>query len=164
MSLPKGYGNGNWSALNEAVYAVGPVAENLRITEIMYHPADPNTEFIELQNISVTETINLNLVEFTKGVDFVFGDTGLNPGQYVLVVQDQSAFEAKYGTGLNIACQYTRRLDNDGDRIELQDAIGTVIHDFKYEDNWYELTDGDGFSFFRLSSSLECWGRGGAFF
>ena len=27
-----------WSALNEAVYAVGPVAENLRISEIMYHP------------------------------------------------------------------------------------------------------------------------------
>ncbi|MBN1844101.1 MAG: CotH kinase family protein, partial [Sedimentisphaerales bacterium] len=34
-----------WSALNEAVYAVGPVAESLRITEIMYHPAgDPNAE------------------------------------------------------------------------------------------------------------------------
>ncbi len=29
-----------WSALNEATYAIGPVAENLRISEIMYHPAD----------------------------------------------------------------------------------------------------------------------------
>ncbi|MBN1806604.1 MAG: CotH kinase family protein, partial [Sedimentisphaerales bacterium] len=53
-----------WSALNEAVYAVGPIVENLRITEIMYNPDDPNTEYIELQNIG-TETINLNLVKFT---------------------------------------------------------------------------------------------------
>ncbi len=34
---------GTWSALNEAIYAVGPVAENLRITEVMYNPDDPNT-------------------------------------------------------------------------------------------------------------------------
>jgi len=59
-----------WSALNEATYAVGPVAENLRITEIMYHPQslagldDPNEEFIELTNIGA-ETINLNLVPDT---------------------------------------------------------------------------------------------------
>ncbi|MHC4543086.1 MAG: FN3 associated domain-containing protein, partial [Planctomycetota bacterium] len=37
-----------WSALNEAIFAIGPVVENLRITEIMYHPLftgninDPN--------------------------------------------------------------------------------------------------------------------------
>ncbi|MHC4752633.1 MAG: chitobiase/beta-hexosaminidase C-terminal domain-containing protein, partial [Planctomycetota bacterium] len=30
--------DGLWSALTEANFAIGPVAENLRITEIMYHP------------------------------------------------------------------------------------------------------------------------------
>ncbi|MHC4642514.1 MAG: chitobiase/beta-hexosaminidase C-terminal domain-containing protein [Planctomycetota bacterium] len=56
-----------WSALNEATYAVGPVVDNLRITEIMYHPkdtgnpSDPNKEFIELKNIGI-DTLNLNLV------------------------------------------------------------------------------------------------------
>ncbi|MHC4499003.1 MAG: CotH kinase family protein, partial [Planctomycetota bacterium] len=45
------YASDNWSALNEATFAVGPVKDNLRITEIMYHPpdandgSDPNTEF-----------------------------------------------------------------------------------------------------------------------
>jgi hypothetical protein len=61
-----------WSALNEAVFAVGPVAESLRISEIMYHPAeDPNAEFVELTNIG-TQTINLNLVQFTRGIDYTF--------------------------------------------------------------------------------------------
>ena len=75
-----------WSALNEATFALGPVAQNLRITEIMYHPQetghpnDPNAEFIEMRNIG-TETLNLNLVKFTNGIDFSFPDIDLAPGQ-----------------------------------------------------------------------------------
>ena len=70
-----------WSALNEAVYAVGPVAESLRISELMYHPKDPNTEFIELTNVG-TETINLALVRFSQGIDFTFPAMDLAPGRY----------------------------------------------------------------------------------
>jgi len=148
-----------WSALSEAVYADDSIVDSLRISEIMYHPADPNTEFIELQNIG-GEAININLVKFTKGIDFTFGDQTLTPGQHIVIVQDQPFFEAQYGTGLNIAGQYIGRLDNDGDRIEFQDAVGTVIQNFKYEDNWYELTDGPGFSLTMVnpaSTDLNDW-------
>jgi hypothetical protein len=135
----------NWSALNEAVYAIGPVAENLRITEIMYNPPDANEEFIELQNIG-TETINLNLVSFTNGVDFTFPSIELAAGQYTVVVQNRSIFEARYGKNINIAGQYSGKLDNAGERIELQDAIGRTILDFRYENGWRSITDGEGFS------------------
>ncbi len=137
--------SGNWSAEKKGVYAIGPIAESLRISELMYHPADPNTEFIEMQNIG-TETINLSLVEFTKGVEFTFGDTSLAPGQYALLVEDPTAFEAHYGTGLNVVGRYSGKLDNDGDRVKFKDALGTTVQSFEYEDNWYELTDGLGFS------------------
>jgi len=140
-----------WSALNEAVFAIGPVAENLRITEIMYHPQapadanDPNEEFIELKNIG-TETINLNLVSFTNGIDFTFPSIELAAGEYVVVVQDRNIFEARYGTNVNIAGQYSGRLNNAGERIELADAIGQTILNFSYEDDWHSITDGEGFS------------------
>jgi len=134
-----------WSALNEAVFSVGPVAENLRISEMMYHPADPNTEYIELTNIG-TETINLNLVQFTNGVDFTFPSLELAPNDYVLVVEDTAAFEAWYGADYPIAGQYTGSLRNTGERIELQDAAGQRIHAFRFQDNWYDITDGQGFS------------------
>ncbi|MGB2806995.1 MAG: lamin tail domain-containing protein, partial [Sedimentisphaerales bacterium] len=113
-----------WSALNEAVYAIGPVADYLRITEIMYHPQntgdpnDPNTEFVELKNIG-PDTVNLNLVRFTEGIDFTFPDIELDPDECVVVTRDQSAFEAKYGTSINIAGSYTGSLANDGERIKL---------------------------------------------
>jgi hypothetical protein len=71
-----------WSALNEAIFAIGPLVESLRITEIMYHPRntgninDPNEEFIELKNIG-PDTLNLNQVRFTEGIHFTFPDMEL---------------------------------------------------------------------------------------
>ncbi len=136
---------GTWSALSEAVFAVGPLVESLRISEIMYHPADPNTEYVELTNVG-SETIDLNLVSFTNGIDFTFGSFELAPGDYCLVVEDVVAFKAAYGTGFNIVGQYAGSLNNAGERIELQDAVGAVIHDFRFEDGWFDITDGQGFS------------------
>ncbi len=142
----RAYNGGEWSPLASALFDVSPVADNLRVTEIMYNPVDTDTEYIELQNISSTETINLNRVSFTNGIDFEFGDTILYPGQFVVIVQDQTAFEARYGTGLNVAGQYTGRLDNNSEKIEFASASGTVVQSFDYKDSWYTLTDGLGFS------------------
>jgi len=142
----RAYSGGTWSALSDTLFAVGPVAESLRISEIMYRPAgDPNAEFIELTNIG-SEAINLNLAALTNGVDFIFGDVELAPDDYLLVVRDLAAFEASYGQGYNIAGQYDGSLANGGERIELVDAAGQIIHSFRFQDDWYDVTDGLGFS------------------
>jgi len=139
------FDGGTWSALTEAVYAVGPIAENLRITEIMYNPQDPYGEFVELKNIG-TETINLNLVSFTNGIDFTFPNLELPAGEHIIVTQDRNAFEARYGSNINIAGQYSGKLNNAGERITLADAIGRTILDFSYKDGWHSITDGEDFS------------------
>ncbi len=151
------YGGGSWSALNEANFAVGSVLDDLRITEIMYHPKDtvpegqndPDQEFIELKNIG-TGSLNLNLVTFNEGIHFTFPNISLAAGDHILVVKNQIAFEAEYGGGKNIAGQWTGpfggKLDNGGERIRLEDAIGRTILDFSYKDGWRDITDGDGFS------------------
>lgn len=156
-----------WSALSEATFAVGPVAENLRITEIMYHPqaptdaGEPNEEFIELTNIG-DETINLNLVRFTNGIDFTFPNLELAPGQYIVVVQDREVFVARYSNRIQIAGQYSGSLNNAGERITLQDAAGQTILDFSYSDDWRPLTDGEGFSLSIIDPihpDLSSWGK-----
>jgi len=85
-------------------------------------------------------------VKFTNGVDFTFGDVELGPGQYVVVVEDIAAFEAKYGQGLPVAGQYDGNLANNGERMELVDAIGTVIQNFRYDDDWRRITDTESYS------------------
>jgi len=152
-----------WSALNEGVYAVPEVARKLRITEIMYHPADPppgsgytdgDFEFIELKHVGdpddPSETpINLNMARFSKGIDYRFdASVVLNPGRHVVVVKNPDAFITRYDTsGMNIAPgRYSGSLDNGGEKIVLEDALGAVIHSFTYDDDWYQATDGGGLS------------------
>jgi len=146
-----------WSGLAKPSFGVSPVVENLRITEIMYHPEgevrgrdgvprDPNEEFIELKNIG-TNPINLNLVRFTDGIDFTFGDIDVPPGGYVLVVEDLDEFSARYPTFTGvIAGEYSGKLANEGERITLVDATGAEIANFRYKDGWRPLTDGGGYS------------------
>ncbi len=134
-----------WSALNDVVFAVGPVAQILRISEIMYHPVDPNAEYVELTNVGA-ETVNLNLVQFTDGIDFTFPSVDLAPGEFAVVVRDVATFEAIHGNLVEVLGQYSGSLANAGERIELQDAAGEVICDFRFRDGWFDITDGQGFS------------------
>lgn len=150
---------GTWSALAEATFSVGPVAESLRISEIMYHPPDnggmpseAGTEFIEVQNRGAFP-INLHLVRFIDGIDFTFGPTDLPPGEALVVVEDVEAFRAHYGVDVHVAGQYEGKLDNGGERIQLEDAIGRTIADFEYDDDWYKETDGRGHSLVAVQPS-----------
>ncbi len=156
-----------WSALAEAVFAVGPVQESLRISEIMFHPSDsddPNCEYVELTNVG-DQTINLNLVRFTKGIDFTFSDVELAAGEFCLVVKDLDAFAARHGADLPVAGRYTGSLADAGERIELCDAVGAVIHSFKYRDDWFDLADGQGFSLTVIDlagTAVDLWDHGAA--
>ncbi len=158
-----------WLPLNKATFSVGLVTDNLRITEIMYHPqdepdGDPNAEFIELKNIG-TEDINLNFVNFTNGIYFTFGDITLAAGGYIVVIKDTSAFEAQYGSSINIAGVYDGSLSNGGETLALEDATGNTIQEFKYRDNWYPTTDGNGYSLTIINpanSDLQSWSLPGA--
>jgi len=140
-----------WSPLSETIFNIGPIAESLRITELMYNPLDagepddPNREFIELTNIGPV-TIHLNLVRFTDGIDFTFPSVELAPDEFILVVKDLDAFADQHGGDVTIAGEYTGSLSNSGERIVLEDAAGQIIHDFDYQDDWYDTTDGEGFS------------------
>jgi hypothetical protein len=141
-------------------YAGNPslAQQYLRITEIMYNPAPlpGNTndaqvfEYIELKNISTNgTTLDLTNVKLVNGVEFNFTGsaiTSLAPGQRVLVVKNAAAFAARYGGGRPVAGVYSGNLENGGERIQLLDAVNEEILDFDYENDWYPITDGAGFS------------------
>ncbi len=138
----------------------------LRITELMYHPADPPSggytnddfQFVELKNTSATQTLSLAGVRFTDGIAFDFtgsGVTSLAPGARVLVVSNLTAFQSRYGTGWNgiIAGQFAKmnpadlditHLAKSGEKITLVDSVGETILSFSYQDDWYKQTDGAG--------------------
>jgi hypothetical protein len=144
-----------WSAIRETLISFGSLNENLRISEIMYHPnGDPNEEFVEMTNIGTT-ALNLNEVSFTDGIQFTFSDTTLGAGQFLLLAANRDIFESRYGTGLPIAGTFEGALDNAGEKLQLSDILGNPIQTIDYKDTWYELTDGDGFSLTAVDPAYE---------
>jgi hypothetical protein len=158
-----------WSPLTSARFFVEPLADlaSLRISEVHYHPGSPSEaetaagfddqdqfEFIELVNVS-DRTIDLAGVKLERitlqgneqGLDFDFADgriLKLGPGERVLVVEDLAAFQFRYGDKLPVTGQWAGGLGNDSEMIIL--SAGDAKLQFTYVDNWYDPTDGDGFS------------------
>ena len=143
-----------WSALAEAVYQIGtvpPSPANLVISEISYHPPDPNgdAEFIELLNTSASEIIDLGRVRFIRGIDFTFpANTSLAAGERILVIKNNTAFEVVYGTGKPIAGNFENAttLSNAGERITLEGKAGNILIDFTYSSTfpWPPAANGLG--------------------
>lgn len=155
--------NKNGNIVTTASYAGSPtdLQQYLRITELNYHPADPSAaeiaagfgnndffEFVELKNIGPA-TIDLSGASFVDGIDFVFpASTFLASGAHILVVSDAAAFALRY-PGVSpalVAGQYTGRLSNDGETVQLHDAVGENILKFTYNDRWFPATDGDSYA------------------
>ncbi len=77
-------------------------------------------------------------MHFTNGVEFNFTGsavTNLLPGQTVLIVKNLAAFTARYGSGFTIAGQYAGALNNAGENLRLDDAVGEKVLDFSYNNS-----------------------------
>ena len=163
--------SGTWSAKVHAGFVLADAAADaagLRVAEVHYHPAGPTAseqatgftdgdrfEFIELVNTSA-QTLSLHGVHLARtvvgssldGINFTFGLTALAPGERVVVVNDLAAFEARYGTGIHVAGQYSGNLANSGETLRLLDANGSTIQQFTYDDDpaagWPDTPDAGG--------------------
>ena len=144
--------------VSQGSYPPDPTAaqQYLRITELMYHPADFNStdgdefEYIELQNIG-SVPLSLSDVCFTDGIEYRFTEQDnitLDAGEYIVIVKNRDAFASKYDiNAINVAPgQYVSNLSNAGEKIKLEDSTNSTILDFEYKDSWYAATDGIGFS------------------
>lgn len=141
-----------WSAWSAPVAFVASVPDlsvyldNLVISEFLYdpRPAIPTEnangweasdfEWIELQNVSSTLTLDLTDLRFTKGIDFdIPPGTMLAPGGFALIVANQAAFESRYSAGLPVLGVFASgKLENAGERVKLSFGAGAAVREFVY--------------------------------
>lgn len=139
----------NWSALNEAAFAVGILGVPVRVTEIMYHPPGGDAhEYIELLNLGPV-ALNLGGCSF-DGIDFAFPPSfSLAAGGRIVLASDElpSSFAARY-PGVSVAGWFGGSLNNGGERLALKDAAGNTIVSVDYDDAhpWPVAADGGGAS------------------
>ena len=156
-----------WSPPTIATFVVQ--TPKLVITEIMYHPQNPaigsiytdeDFEYIEVKNIGATP-LNLNRFRISGGIDFDFPNISLGAGSNIVIVANQAAFQSRYGAAIPIAGVFSNRLDNAGERLILEGPMREPILDFSYDDDWYPITDGSGFSLVVVNENapLQNWGQ-----
>ena len=148
----------NYGTVATVTYTGNPSSqqEYLRISEIMYHPHsggpynEEEYEYIELKNIG-SQPLLLDGVKFTEGVIYQFPSGGgvyLQPDRHIVIVKNRQAFESRYDTSnMTLASgTYEGSLSNSGECINIEDETNSTILEFSYDDDWFGITDGPGFS------------------
>ena len=142
--------NGFWSASTERSFIYKEDYNNLKITEINYHPVSKDVtdegelEFIEIKNTGKM-TLDLGGCMFTEAIEFKF-DQGfkLDPGEFAVIGSGSRGFYKKYGFVPD--GEFDGQLDNTGERIVLLNPVRDTIISMSYSDNfgWPLSADGDG--------------------
>ncbi len=115
---------------------------DIRINEIMYNPStgdDSDMEWIELYN-NDAEAINISdwTIDGNKIEDMV-----MEPGDYVVLARNKTAFDAYYGALPCSVIATTFVLNNDpGDTIVLCNSTGAEVDNVTYDASWG--ADGNG--------------------
>ncbi len=154
-----------WSGPIKAAVLVDGInasADNLLISEIMYHPRDGQEseqavgffhedlfEFVELTNVS-DQPMYLGDLRFTNGITFNFQEADIQwveAGGRVVLVSDKEAFTVRYGSEVPVAGQYVGKLSNAGENLTLQRGE-EIIQSFSFNDRapWPTTPDEFGFS------------------
>ncbi len=159
------------------------------ISEIMYHPADENYEFLVVTNISDSsvQLADENSAWKVSGVSFSFeAQTIIEANEKIVLFNGDSTEVDAFRSSVELAPEvkvfaYEGKLSNSGEKIEVlkpaevvldsegnQDIIYSLSDIVEYSDNepWQESADGDGYSLVRKDLKLfgNChtsWGASG---
>ncbi len=118
--------------------------DDVKINEIMYNPStdqgsDSNIEWIELYN-NDAEAINIS--DWTIDNNLI-SDNVMEPGDYVVLARNKTAFDAYYGALPCSVIDVTFVLNNDpGDTIVLCNSTGAEVDNVTYNASWG--ADGNG--------------------
>ena len=116
---------------------------DVKINEIMYNPStdqgsDSNMEWIELYN-NDTEAINISGWTIDNNP---ISDNVMQPGDYVVLARNKTAFDAYYGALPCSVIDVTFVLANSGDTIVLENSTGAEVDNVTYNASWG--ADGNG--------------------
>ena len=133
----------------------------------MYHPVDSKPEFIEVLNLS-SNRYDIAKWKVTGGVELTLPD--FNPGapsahmlkereRFIISSADPATTRAAYPSispGMRVYGPWTGQLDNAGDTITLEDAVGATVCELTYGDNgkWPVAADGAGHSLILINPDL----------
>ena len=129
------------------IHVTGPTNAPVVMTEINYRSPLGGTdslEYIELYNNGAL-AVNLTSFYFSRGIEFTFPATTLNPHAYVMVGKSSSLLASTYGVP-SFQWNAGSALSNGGEAVVLKDLYGFVVDSVYYLPTlpWDTLANGRG--------------------
>ncbi len=131
------------------------------INEIHYNPdvKTESVEFVELYNTGATP-VNLAGWRFSQGLAFVFPAVNIAAGGYVVVAQNPSALQAKFGMAGALGPfnpDGSSGLSSRGEKLTLLNASGQLEDEVDYQLGfpWPTVGDAPGFSIELINPGLD---------
>jgi len=123
--------------------------EDLKVTEIMYHPSGPDSaEYLEIYNDG-ERSVSLREIQISGAIEYVFPENApdLPPGEFIILAESISRFNARY-PDVRVYDEYTGSLSNSAGNVLMVDPEGNVFWEGEYSDEhpWPVLADGLGYS------------------
>ncbi len=140
-------------SLCAALLALSPsIRADVALSEVLYHDADPtqDLEFVEIHNTG-TAPVVLTGWTIRGGIEFAFPEGAvIAPDGYGVIAHDAEDLAAYHG--IDVLGEYSGRLNNGGDVLELRDDRGRLASRIEYDDQWPwpVLADGGGPSLERI--------------
>ncbi|MCL4179863.1 MAG: lamin tail domain-containing protein [Verrucomicrobia bacterium] len=130
---------------------VEPPQDFLVLNEIMFNPAAPDAEFVEIHNRSTLTTFDLSGYRL-NGADLTFPEgTVIPPNGFIVAAENLAAFRTAYGPTIPVAAIFNGSLDNGGETLKLikpgtTPDLDLLIDEVTYDDDppWPTLADGFG--------------------
>ena len=149
-----------------ALHAQVPSRYDIVIDELLPDPSPvvalPNSEFIELKNVSAT-VFNLRGWKISDGASTATINSNyiLKPDSFVIICPASSASAyAVFGPAIGVSSFPS--LNNDGDIVSLISPQGHIIHSVAYSLDWYhnDAKSGGGWTLEMIDPKNPCGGAG----
>ena len=116
---------------------INEVRNDLIINEIMFAPASPEPEWIEIFNRSM-KNINLKnyqIADASDTIKIINYNLLINPEEYLVIAKD-SSITNKYPINSKIIFTNFPSLNNSADKIILLDSLNRAIDSLQYSSKW----------------------------
>lgn len=134
-----------WHLLFIGCIILAPQAFGLELTEIMYNPVGTDTghEWVEFH---VDDTLNLTRIRFHESegnhfVSVVQGEQIAEPGEFVIVSNNATAFLQEHAGFEGTVLQSPFSLSNSGEQIGILDDAGVFLDEVTYSN---QFANGNG--------------------
>ncbi len=135
--------------------ATSPSPQNVVvINEIMFHPLEPDAEYVEIFNTSTNFAFDLSNWRI-NGLDYTFpAGTVITNRQFIVLAKDRAAFIRGYSNAIPVLDVYSGNLQSDGETLTLirpaanSNEVDLVVDKVRYENRtpWSTNANGTGSS------------------